>query len=31
MRAQEELMKRGDYRSPYYWAGFAVVGGYADF
>lgn len=31
MRAQEEMMKRGDYRSPYYWAGFAVVGGYAEF
>jgi len=31
MRAQQELMNHDSYRSPYYWAGFTVVGGYADF
>jgi CHAT domain-containing protein len=29
MRAQEEIMMRPRYQSPYYWAGFMVVGGYA--
>jgi CHAT domain-containing protein len=31
MRAQQEVMNHDSYRSPYYWAGFTVVGGYADF
>ena len=30
-RAQRELMGNARYRLPYYWAGFMVVGGYADF
>lgn len=31
MRAQEEMMKRPVYQSPYYWAGFMVVGGYSEY
>lgn len=31
MRAQQEMMTRGNYGSPYYWAGFTVVGGFAEF
>jgi CHAT domain-containing protein len=31
MRAQQDMITRGTYASPYYWAGFTVVGGYADF
>lgn len=30
-RAQQELIANGRYQLPYYWAGFMVVGGYADF
>lgn len=29
--AQEEVMKRPGYENPYYWAGFTVVGGLADY
>jgi CHAT domain-containing protein len=31
MHAQQEIMSRGNYHSPYFWAGFTVVGGYSDF
>ena len=31
MRAQQEMITRGNFLSPYYWAGFSVVGGFADF
>lgn len=31
MRAQQEIMGRGNYRHPYYWAGFTVIGGRSDF
>lgn len=30
-QAQQELGTKAQYRSPYYWAGFMVVGGYSDF
>ena len=31
MRAQQEIMARENYRSPYFWAGFTATGGYSDF
>lgn len=31
MQAQQELMSQENYRDPYFWAGFVVVGGYSDF
>lgn len=31
MRAQQEMITSGNFVSPYYWAGFSVVGGFADF
>lgn len=31
MRAQQEIMARESYRSPYFWAGFTATGGYSDF
>ncbi|HEU0252928.1 MAG TPA: CHAT domain-containing protein, partial [Pyrinomonadaceae bacterium] len=31
MSAQQEIMTRPGYQSPYYWAGFTVVGGYAEY
>ncbi len=30
-RAQLQVMADQNYRSPYFWAGFTVIGGYADF
>jgi len=30
-RAQQEVSTNPQYRSPFYWAGFMVIGGYADF
>jgi len=30
-RAQQEMMARENYRSPYYWAGFTLIGGYSHF
>ena len=30
-RAQQEIMTRGNYRNPYYWAGFIAIGGYSEF
>ncbi|HEY6806332.1 MAG TPA: CHAT domain-containing protein [Pyrinomonadaceae bacterium] len=29
--AQRNMIKNEKYRNPYYWAGFAVIGGYSDF
>ena len=33
MRAQQHMMTHDNtrYRSPYYWAGFTVIGGYSDY
>lgn len=31
MRAQQEIMARENYSSPYFWAGFMATGGYSDF
>lgn len=31
MLAQQEMMTSERYRSPFYWAGFTVIGGYSDF
>jgi len=31
MQAQQEMIARARYRSPYYWAGFTVIGGYSDY
>lgn len=31
MRAQQQMLTSDIHRSPYYWAGFTVVGGHADF
>jgi len=31
MLAQQEIMRRPGYERPYYWAGFMVVGGYAEY
>ena len=31
MRAQTIIMKRPGYENPYYWAGFMVVGGHANY
>lgn len=30
-RAQQEMMTHGNYRNPYYWAGFIALGGYSEF
>lgn len=30
-RAQQEMIGGQDYRSPYYWAGFTLIGGYSHF
>jgi len=30
-RAQRQVLAKGNYRSPYYWAGFTVIGGYSTF
>jgi len=30
-RAQQEMMTRGNYRNPYYWAGFTALGGHSEF
>lgn len=29
--AQQEIMDKQNYRSPYYWAGFTAIGGYSEF
>jgi CHAT domain-containing protein len=29
--AQQEIMDKQNYRSPYYWAGFTTIGGYSEF
>lgn len=31
MQAQQEMIARENYHSPYYWAGFTVIGGYSDY
>lgn len=31
MRAQQRLISTENYRNPYYWAGFTVIGGYSEF
>ena len=31
MRAQQQLISSENYRNPYYWAGFTVIGGYSTF
>lgn len=31
MRAQQQLISSENYRKPYYWAGFTVIGGYSTF